>query len=310
MESIFDEKKIIIRFEGQTHQVDVNTLTSSLLVFSESLKEINKDIGSGKSIEIKIEALHPGSFEIHTIVNAVAENNLLTAIAQIGGVASTIGLAYQGVVRLRSWLKKEKKEIEVVEIGGDKTTIKTKSGDVFICSNVVYNIYNTNQIVNDHISDQFRILEEDPAIEGLTIASDGEVVNISKEDFSGLAEKIDVTDHNKKKEIKERQKVIVVKPVLENSTTRRWEFIWNGNKISANITDVAFLERMEQGEYRFGTGDTMVVDLQINQVLNPVYDAWVNESYQIALVRDHFPKTRFKPTSLFGDQADADFESK
>lgn len=301
MEPIFDEKKMIIKFEGQTHQVDINTLTSSLLVFSESLKEINKDIGSGKNIEIKIEALNPGSFEIHTIVNAVAESNLLTAVSQLGGVATIIGGAYKGIVALRSWLKKENKEVDVIEIGEDKTTIKAKTGDIFICSNVVYNLYKTNQVVNDCISDQFRILEEDPAIEGLTIASDNEAITIPKDDFSGLAEKVDVTDHNKQKEIKEKQTVTVVKPVLEKSTTRRWEFIWSGNKISANITDAAFLDKMEQGEYRFGTGDTMVVDLQINQILNPLYDAWMNESYQIVSVCEHIQKVRPKPVSLFED---------
>lgn len=291
---------MMIKFEGQTHQVDVNTLTSSLMVFSESLKEINKNLGSGKNIEIKIEALNPGSFEVHTIVTAICENNLLTAISTVGGVAGAIGMTYKGIVGLRSWLKQENKEIENVDIGEDKTTIKTKSGDTYICSNVVYNIYNTNQIINDAISDQFRILEEDPAIEGLTISSDNESISIPKDDFSGLAEKVDVTNHNKRKEIKEDQTVYVVKPVLEKSPTRRWEFIWNGNKISANINDLQFLEKMEQGEYRFGTGDTMTVDIQINQILNPMYDAWMNESYQINLIKEHIArKLSEKPVGLF-----------
>lgn len=300
MEPIFDEKKIMIKFEGQTHQVDVNTLTSSLMIFSESLKEINKDLGTGKSIDIKIEALKPGSFEVHTIITAIKDNDLLSAIGQLGGVVGLIGTTYTGIVKLKSWIKKGKNEIESTEVVGDKTVIKGKSGDTYVCSNVVYNIYNTNQVVNDTISDQFRVLEEDPAIDGLTISSETETFSIAKEDFSTLAEKVEVVTQNKRKDIQESQTVYIVKPVLENSSTRRWEFIWNGNKISATISDIPFLEKMQQGGYRFGAGDTMLVDLQIYQVLNPMYDAWLNESYQISLVKQHIPRdVPVKPTGLF-----------
>lgn len=307
MEPVFDEKKIMIKFEGQTHQVDVNTLTSSLVVFSESLKEINKSLGTGKNLEIKIEALKPGSFEIHTIVTAINNNDLLTAIATVsgvvGGTAATIGAAYTGIVKLRSWLKKEDKQVESTVVEGDKTVIKAKSGDTFICSNVVYNIYNTNQIVNDQISDQFRILEEDAAIDGLTISSETDQITVPKEDFSGLAEKVDIIDQNKKKERKEKQTLYVVKPVLEKSPTRRWEFIWNGLKISANISDMSFLEKVAEGEHRFGMGDTLIADIDVNQVLNPMYNAWLNESYQVVLVHDHtIRKVPEKGPDLFGLQ--------
>lgn len=301
MNTATDEEKIMIRFEGQTHQVDVNTLTSSLLVFSEALKGINKNLRTGKKIEINIEALKPGSFEIHSVITAVNDNDLFSAIATVGGVITPIGFVYTGIVKLRSWLKKrENREIDSINIEGDATIIKAKTGNTFVCSNVVYNIYQTDQAVNDAISDQFRITEEDPAIDGLTISTAHESVSIPKRDFSDLAEKVDITNQNKKREVKERQAVYVVKPVLEKTPTRRWEFIWHGNKISANIIDIVFLEKVEQGEFRFGTGDTMIVDLQINQVLSPVYDTWLNESYQITLVHEHLPRGRLeKPLNLF-----------
>lgn len=287
-----DEKRIQIKFEGQSHQIDVNTLASSLVIFSETLKEINSELRTGKNIDIKIEALAPGSFEIHTIVSAVNGNDLLSAIATVEGVRSiatgAITHTYAGIVKLRSWLKKEETG-EVVETKqeGDTTTITTTNGNTYICDNVIYNTYATSQAVNDAISDQFRILEEDPAIEGLSLRTEEESFSIPKKDFTNLAQKVEIPGENKKKETKASQTVYVVKPVLEKSTTRRWEFIWNGNRVSANISDTKFLEGVESGEHRFGTGDKMTVDLQISQVLNPVYNAWINESYQITLVHDH-----------------------
>lgn len=203
---------------------------------------------------------------------------------------------------MRSWLNKDgNKEIEGAEQSEDSTTIKTKNGSTYICSNVVYNIYNNSQAINDAISNQFRILEEDPAIDGLTLSSGGEVLSVPKDDFSLLAQSVDIPGEDRRKEIKNSQTVSVIKPVLEKNLTRRWEFLWNGNRVSANITDVDFLDRMEQGEYRFGTGDKMIVDLQINQALNPIYDAWMNESYQIIVVHEHISREDPpKRASLFG----------
>jgi len=296
MDEIFDEEKLKIKFEGQTHQIDVKTLTSSLVVFSEALKEINSELGTGKSVDIKIEALRPGSFEVHAIVSAINSNDLLGAISTAGSVATlaigTIVGTYSGIVKLRTWLKKEGEgEVEEVVEEGGTTTIKTKNGGIYICSNVIYNIYNTSQPVNDIISDQFRILEEDPAIDGLTVSSKEDSFSIEKQDFSILAQKVDVDTESKRKEFKEDETVIIVKPVFEKSITRRWEFIWRGNKISANIVDADFLEKVERGELRFGTGDTLKINLQINQALNPIYNAWLNESYQITLIHEHVART-------------------
>ena len=301
MGNVIDEEKIKIKFEGQTHQIDVNTLASSLMVFSETLKEINTELKTSKNVEVKIEALAPGSFEVQTIVSAINDSGLLNAISTVCGTAGTIALIYTGVVKLRSFLKnKDNKKIEDVKQDKNKTTIKTDNGNTYICDNVIYNIYNNSQIINDSISDQFRILEEDPAIDGLTLSTEKESFSISKDDFSSLAQKVEIPGENKRKEIKNSQTVYVVKPVLEKSPTRRWEFIWSGNRISANIADMTFLEKMEKGEYRFGTGDKMIVDLQINQLLSPIYNAWLNESYQITLVHEHIPQAGpAKKMSLF-----------
>ncbi len=302
MNPVVDEEKINIKFEGQTHQIDVNTLASSLVIFSETLKEINTELRTSKNVEVKIEALAPGSFEIHTIVSAISDNDLLGAIATIGSVAGTIGLIYTGVVKLRFFFKRNlNKKIQEIKQNESKTTITTINGDTYICDNVIYNIYKNSQNINDSISDQFRILEEDPAINGLTISTEKESFSISKDDFSLLAQKVEVLGENKRKETKNSETVYIVKPVLEKSQTRRWEFIWNGNRISANIIDVDFLEKMEQGEYRFGSGDKMIVDLQINQLLSLTYNAWLNESYQIILIHEHIPHERpSEKMALFG----------
>lgn len=74
-------------------------------------------------------------------------------------------------------------------------------------------------------------------------------------------------------------------------------------KISANISDATFLDQVAKGEHRFGMGDTLIVDLDVNQVLNPMYNAWLNESYQIVTVHEHHERVIPQKQSLFGDQS-------
>lgn len=285
-----DEQKILIKFEGATHQVDLNTLTSSLLVFSNALKELKKEYIPDGEINIRIEALAAGSFEIHTVLQAVKDNSLFSALSNIGGAAECISGAYKGVIALKRKLQGRlvSKEIEK----DDKhVEITTSDGNIIVADKVVYNIFSTNQPLHDLISEQFRILDEDPAVEGLTISDDSSET-VPRSDFSSLAERIDLANQDRKKEIRENQDIKLIRPVLEHTMTRRWEFIWNGSKISATIADDIFLKNVASGAERFGAGDSLKVDLAVFQVYNRLYDAWLHDTYQIVKVHSHTERQR------------------
>src|SRR5215470_11751745 len=58
------QSEFTIKFDGQLNQVDVNTLTASLMSTSTILQEINKELTPENKIDIKIVALSKGSFDI------------------------------------------------------------------------------------------------------------------------------------------------------------------------------------------------------------------------------------------------------
>lgn len=76
----------------------------------------------------------------------------------------------------------------------------------------------------------------------------------------------------------------VVKPYLGSSTTRKWEFLYQGIKVSANITDAAFMSRIS--EVSFKVGMVMSVRMDITRKFDPTLHAYVNKSYSITEVRD------------------------
>ncbi len=57
-----DMDDLKIKFDGQTHQIEANTLINSLLHLNTIIQEINKELKTDKTISIKINALPEGSF--------------------------------------------------------------------------------------------------------------------------------------------------------------------------------------------------------------------------------------------------------
>lgn len=54
-----------IVFEGQSHQIDANTLINVLIHYQTVINEANKELGGGaRSIELKVNAIEKGSFII------------------------------------------------------------------------------------------------------------------------------------------------------------------------------------------------------------------------------------------------------
>ena len=81
-----DEDKLVkIKFDGQAHQVDAQVFISTLVNFSEVVKEVNREVGSNKKIEIKIVATAEGSFDAHLVLQAIEQSQAV--IVPVAGVS-------------------------------------------------------------------------------------------------------------------------------------------------------------------------------------------------------------------------------
>lgn len=74
--------------------------------------------------------------------------------------------------------------------------------------------------------------------------------------------------------------ITVHKAVFEKST-RKWEFIWAGFRISAPIRDAAFFDNLMSRRIAIAQGDAFEADLRIHQVRDPAADAWINVGYEV-----------------------------
>ena len=65
---------------------------------------------------------------------------------------------------------------------------------------------------------------------------------------------------------------------------RKWEFIYQGNKISAEIVDDEFWNKINVLGLRFGKGDILTVDLEITQIFDYDANVYLNKSYRVLKV--------------------------
>lgn len=80
--------------------------------------------------------------------------------------------------------------------------------------------------------------------------------------------------------IDEHAQLAVSQAVLEPSSSRKWEFYYRGNKISAPVIDTAFYEKLLSHSWTFGIGDHIDAYLEVTQKLNSI-GIWKNSRYRV-----------------------------
>lgn len=282
-----EQETLTVKFDGQEHQVDVQTFAYSVLNFATVIKEANKKV-TGSPIEINIKAPEKGSVVVDLITKVVQDPTLINGLSTGADVVTVVAGLY-GVHKFISGrkIKETKKE------NGD-IKIHLEDGSTMTVAEKVYNIYTTTPAIPNGISQHFSALSDDPAVAKFEVISKNEkIIQVDKEDYDRLAIKQQIDTENSRKLVESAE--LHIYKVVFDKTDRKWEFYYKGNRISANITDENFFKMIDGGE-PFAKGDQLRVDLQINQVLDESVGIYVNQSYQVIKVNEHIKRSQ--PTEL------------
>lgn len=283
-----------IKFEKSEPSINAETYVQSLISLSTIIREVNYQVGNGPGVTINVLAQDVGSFDVLLqIAEAVKENQTLIkdSVEILGSIVATT----VGVVQLKKWMKKA--DESKTEISGDQVNIKDTHGDViFQTNNITYNLFKNNQAVNDAVSDQFQAVNKDGEVDAVTIAASEGEVTFAKEDFETLAEKriIEIEDTEV---VTVPAQLTISKLVLDNAD-RKWEFVYQGSKIGAKVSDEAFWQKILAGDISFANGDVLVADLKIIRELDKNLGAFLNREYCVLNVRQHLPRANKVQTTI------------
>lgn len=293
---VMETKTVTVKFGGQVDAVDVNTFTRVLLDYSAVLQASCKSLDPGSSVNANVRAVRPGCLEVDLGVVAQGIGSLFKDPATslqtvVNGIAIT-----SGFYGLKKFLGSHGKAVEAKKAEDDKITITASDGATTIVNEGVLNLYMECPRASDAVNSSFATLDEDPRIESMSISDDtGTTFHADRDDFGNIASSPSY-ESPQTKLLEEPVVLTVVKPVLEHSTTRKWEFLWRGLTITANISDRDFIKDLD--DQVFAIGSSMYGTLRIYQAYDEGKKGYVNKRYEVISVDGVKPPE--KTGSLFG----------
>lgn len=107
MDTQIKPNQLIISFGNEANEIEIETLLYSLLYTSSIVQETNRAIDPEKQIEIKINALAKGSFEVHIelVERMFASLFSQSSITYVAALTTIVGSLYSNVSDTRSRLK-------------------------------------------------------------------------------------------------------------------------------------------------------------------------------------------------------------
>ena len=231
---------ISFKFEGQVEEVDINTFTHVMMNYAKVVEAAAKEIDENSPMRINVRAVKPGCLDV---VLGVVQNSIgglfADPVTSLNTVAAVITIA-GGLYGFKKHLSKNGKIAKVEPTNNaQQLEITTDNGSTTIIDNHVYNIYVNNPEVDRAINASFDTLENDERIESLLISkvSSGEkLFTATRDEFAEIANSPSFEGNNTR-HVVTNERLIVIKPVLEKTSRKKWEFLWNNISIKAAILD-------------------------------------------------------------------------
>lgn len=270
-------RTMIITFEGESHQIDANTLVSVLSHYNSIIALANQEYGNGnRNVHLSVNALEKGSFNILLSLGeglkTIFSSDSIKYLTELAGLIAALFKTYKIFKGRPVKTEEDKKKVE----GLGNTNVTT-----------IINIYN-QPIVREAVSKSFERANEDSNVSGLKIqADDKEPISFPKEEFPELIYK-----EFDKEDIPEEKAEFVDTylsiTALSFNSGGNWKFLYQGFQISMSVKDDALMKAIDNG-MRFGKGDTLRVRLKINKRYDTQLCGWVNISYRIEEFYEHIP---------------------
>jgi len=288
------EEQFVIHFGGEFHRVNAYTFASSLIALSDAIRNTNYIVNPGYEVDIVVEALGPGSFRTKICTIQKGVSNLFTAQ---DARAIVLGLI-TAIIYEHTFAPEEE---TTININGDVYIIEQENQKIILPLDAksYYEEVRKSEVIKNNIGRAFNTLEKDESITEFGITHNLEdkspTLLIERSQFPLLSNDLIINEDYR--EIIERTHVQIVRAILERSK-RRWEFVWQGIKIPAPVTDNDFYNDFFAHRITIAPGDSLEVDLKITQRRDPDTGIYTNTSYEIIKVVDHIPRME---QQTFGD---------
>ncbi|MBW8002053.1 MAG: hypothetical protein FVQ80_08515 [Planctomycetes bacterium] len=274
------EENIVVTLGSTLKSGETNALAvaSTMEAVATMIEEVHEAFEDNHELLVKARPFSKGSFEIPLDIVLVA----------VTGASLIQPMSILDILKIikEYFSIKNQLEGEIPRIEGQNIIIQD---NVINVDNITINLMNPNNKANQLVSKALGKLGEDNNIEGMKIINSStkkEIAKVSKTQFE-YYKTVQAIVELPEDQVKHDKVVLIIHSlVLEYSERSNWKFIWNGQKISANITDEVFLSKVQTGE-SFCAGDTLKVDMQTMQKYDKMYGTHIDAKRTITKVHKH-----------------------
>ena len=168
-----------IKFEGQTHQIDANTLINVLIHYQNIITIANRELGGAeKQVSVRINAIEKGSFvvDIELVQNLVQQ---LFSKEGSGYVASLVTIT-EGVFNMYKRFKGRPVKTKEEQEEAKQVTLQYGENNY---NNCIVNVYNLGP-TRESISKSIETASNDICVDGISIqGASAEPVRFERENF-------------------------------------------------------------------------------------------------------------------------------
>lgn len=286
------EDTFIIHFGTEGHRINAYTLASTLVGIADAAKAANTTINPGYEIEVVVETLSDGSFRaslkaIYHKTQSIFSSEPVKAITY-----SIIGaFIYQHTLAPDTEITIITSDNEVVIEQGDTRVVVPRE----VHEAIQQVEKNTN--FRKGISNAMRAIESDKEVHSIGFSESADErkppVQIPREKFILLTTEFEREEPDSREMI-ELTDLHILRAVLER-TNKRWQFGWNGQRISAPVTAAKFYDDFFSHRITIAPGDVLRVKLKIRQKLDKDLGIYLNESYEVIEVLEHIQRNEQIP---------------
>jgi len=281
------EEEFFLFFGVDEHSINAETLAKSLLNFTKSLKQTEAIVNCGYELEIIVEALGEGSFkvklkQIRKSLNNVFSKKNLTALS----ISILAAVIYD--------LAKPDESVNII-VNTNEYIVETATEKIILPREAekYYEEIKTNDSINKSIEKTFDSLDNDSNIKNFEISKKDSKrrrnrIIIEQPLFQNLKSIVPKTKDERT--IVKEEILVIIKAILEKGK-RKWEFLLNGNRIGAPISDDVFFDKFIAHHITIAPGDALKVKLLTTRILDTSINLYVNHKYEIVEVIEHLPKS-------------------
>lgn len=273
-----------VKYFTSAHEIELETLLETHTALLSILSQIHQKLQPETKLRIRVSAIQKGSLEVPWLVDVAQEMLPLAPIvmsdpavrAHLVNVIEFAGKYF----KLRKLLNGKKPERVDVKDGGVNVIIDGNNNKVDVS---VYQFARENAAADKAARTLARRLKADRDVSCLEIQKGKKtLLAVRRSDLSAIADDNQLLEP-KEEHISVDASLAIVKPELHDPAKRTWRMIYNGNRISARLADLAFIRKVNEGA-RFGKGDALEVEMKIYRKWNDKLRTFVNSRYEIIRV--------------------------